>query len=81
MVDVDMNSTPLKIIRRETFLQAKGPYRLSKDPRPKRRQNTLWREESKEIKDFMKVCIVKYTMDVTRNNELKFERPPKHHPL
>jgi hypothetical protein len=80
-VDVDMNSTPLKIIRREVYLQAKGPYKLSKDPRPKWRPNTLWREESKEIKDFMKVCIIKYTMGVTRNNELEFERPPKHHPF
>jgi hypothetical protein len=81
MVDVDMSSTPLKFIRREAYLQIKGPYRLSKDPRLKRGPNTLWREELKEIKDFMKVCMVKYTMGVARNNELEFERPPKHHPF
>jgi hypothetical protein len=45
MVDVDMSSTPLKIIRREAYLQAKGPYKLSKDPRPKWRPNILWKEE------------------------------------
>jgi hypothetical protein len=28
---------------------------LSKNPKPKRHPNTLWREESKEVKDFMKV--------------------------
>jgi hypothetical protein len=55
MVDVDMNSTPPKVIGRKAYLQAKGPYGLSKDPKPKRHPNILWREESKEIKDSMKV--------------------------
>jgi hypothetical protein len=36
-------------------LQTKGPLGISKDPKPKRHPNILWREESKEIKDFMKV--------------------------
>ncbi len=39
MVDVGMNLMPLKVIRRKVWLQAKGPYRLSKDPRPKRHPN------------------------------------------
>ncbi len=50
-----MSPTSLKVIGREACLQAKGPFGLSKDPRPKMRPNTLWREESKEIKDSMKV--------------------------
>jgi hypothetical protein len=55
MMDVDMSSTPLKIIRREACLWTKGPSRLSKDPEPKRGPNTLWKDESKDIKNFMKV--------------------------
>jgi len=55
MVDVEMNLMPLKVIRMETCLRAKGLSRLSKDHGPKRRTNTLWKEESKEIKDYMKV--------------------------
>jgi hypothetical protein len=50
-----MNLTPLKVIGREACLRTKGLLRLSKDLGPKRHPNTLWREESKEIKDFMKV--------------------------
>ncbi len=50
-----MNSTPLKIIGREACLPAKGPFGLLKDPASKRRPNILWREKSKEIRDFMKV--------------------------
>ncbi len=55
MVNVDMNSTPLKVIGREACLWIKNLSWLSKDPGPKKHPNTLWREESKEIKDFMKV--------------------------
>jgi hypothetical protein len=55
MVDVDMSSTPPKVIGREACLLAKGPSRLSKDPTCKRRPNILWKEESKEIRDSMKV--------------------------
>jgi hypothetical protein len=55
MMDVIMSSTPLKIIGREVCLWAKGLFGLSKDPGPKRGPNTLWREESKDIKNFMKV--------------------------
>jgi len=55
MVDVNMNLKLSKFIRREACLQAKGPSRLSKDPGPKRHPNTLWKKESKQIKDFMKV--------------------------
>ncbi len=50
-----MNLTPLKIIGKEAYLCIKGPSRLSKDPRPKRGPNTLWRGKSKDVKDFMKV--------------------------
>jgi len=55
MVDVNMNPMPSKIIGKETCLWAKGFFGLSKDNEPKRGPNTLWRKESKEIKDFMKV--------------------------
>ncbi len=51
MVDVDMSLMPLKFIGREAYLWTKGPYGLSKDPRPKKCPNTLW----EEIKDFMKL--------------------------
>jgi hypothetical protein len=34
--------------------ELKNLYGLSKDPKLKRRPNTLWREKSKEIKDAMK---------------------------
>ncbi len=54
-MDVDMSSTPPKVIGREACLPAKGPFRLSKDPASKRCPNTLWKEKSKEIRDFMKV--------------------------
>ncbi len=50
-----MNSTPPKVIGKEAYLQAKRLSRLSKNPKPKRHPNILWKEESKEIKDFMKV--------------------------
>jgi hypothetical protein len=55
MVDVDMNPIPLKVIRKEACLQIKSLSGLLKDPRPKRRPNILWKEESKEIKYSMKV--------------------------
>jgi hypothetical protein len=29
----------------------------------------------------MEVCIVKYMMGIAQNNELRFQRPPKHHPF
>ncbi len=50
-----MNSTPPKVIGKEAYLQTKGPSGLLKDLGPKRCPNTLWKEEPKEIKDFMKV--------------------------
>ncbi len=63
-----MSLTPLKVIEREACLQAKSLFGLLKDHGPKRCTNTLWKEESKEIKDSMKVedelCIVKDTMGV-----------------
>jgi hypothetical protein len=55
MVDVDINLMPPKVIRSEACLQTKGLSGLSKDPKLKRCPNILWRKESKEIKDFMKV--------------------------
>jgi len=55
MMDVDMSWMPLKIIGGEACLWAKGPSKLSKDPGPKRGPNTLWKNESKDIKDSMKV--------------------------
>jgi hypothetical protein len=55
MADVNMSSTPLMVIGREACLWAKGPFRLLKDLGLKRHLNTLWKEESKEIMDSMKV--------------------------
>jgi hypothetical protein len=55
MVDVNMNPMPPKVIGREICLRIKSPSRLSKYLGLKRHLNILWREESKEIKDFMKV--------------------------
>jgi hypothetical protein len=51
MVDVDMNTTPPKVIGRETCLQVKGPYGLSKDLGSKH----LKEGGPKEIIDFMKM--------------------------
>ncbi len=74
MVDVDMSSTPLKVIGGEVCLWAKGPSGLSKELGPKGVQFFLWKEESKEIRDSMKVedgmCIVKDTMGVAQKNKL-----------
>ncbi len=50
-----MSPMPPKVIGKEPCLQVKGPFGLSKDPKPKRCPNTLWKEESKEIRDFLKV--------------------------
>jgi hypothetical protein len=55
MVDVNMNPTPSKVIGKEVCLQVKGLLRLSKDLGPRRCLNILWREESKEIRDSMKM--------------------------
>jgi len=55
MVNVDMSSMPLKVIKREACLWTEGPFGLSKDLKPKGHPNTLWREKSKEIKDSMKM--------------------------
>ncbi len=50
-----MSPMPPKIVGREACLRTKGPFGPSKDPGPKRHLNILWREKSKEIKDFMKM--------------------------
>jgi hypothetical protein len=54
-MNVNMCSTPPKVIGKKACLRAKGPSRLSKDHGPKRRPSILWKEKSKEIKDSMKV--------------------------
>jgi len=51
MVVVNIRSMPPKAIGRK----ARGPFSLSKDPRPKRCPNIWNNEEAKEAKDFMKV--------------------------
>ncbi len=71
-MNVNMSLTPLKVIGREACLRTKGLLGLSKDLGFKKHPNTLWKVESKEIKDFMKVCIVKDTMGIAQNNELEF---------
>jgi len=55
MVVVNMNLTPPKVIKREDYLWANGFYGLSKDLGSKRCPNTWRKEESKEIKNFVKV--------------------------
>lgn len=55
MVDVEMNLMPSKIIGRGNCLRAKGPFGLLKDLGPKRHPNSWRREDSKEIKNFVKV--------------------------
>jgi len=55
MVYVDMNPTPLKVIGREDCLSVKSLFGLSKDVGPQKHPNILWKEESKEIKNSMKV--------------------------
>jgi hypothetical protein len=55
MVDVNMSPTSPKVIGKEIYLRAKGFFGLWKDLGPKRHPNTLWKEESKEIKNFLKV--------------------------
>ncbi len=52
---ISMRLMPPKTIGRKVCLQAKGLFGLSKDSRPKRCPNIWKREESKEVKDFMKV--------------------------
>jgi hypothetical protein len=47
MMDVNMSLTPSKVIGREVCLQTKGPFGISKDLRPKRHPNILWKEEYK----------------------------------
>jgi len=55
MVDVNMNLTQLKVIGKDICLQAKTPFRLLNNLKPKRCLNIFKGEEPKEIKNFMKV--------------------------
>jgi hypothetical protein len=55
MVIINMNLTLPKVIKNKVCLWAKGPYGLSKDLGPKSRPNTWRKEESKEIRDSVKV--------------------------
>jgi hypothetical protein len=48
MMDMNMNPTPPKVIGRDVYLQTKGPYGLSKDLKPKRCPNILWKEKSRK---------------------------------
>jgi hypothetical protein len=41
-MDVDMSSTPPKVIEKEACLRAKGLFKLSKDLGPKRCPTILW---------------------------------------
>ncbi len=79
-----MNLTPPKIIGREACLQAKDLFRLSKDLGPKICLNILRKEDSKEIRDFVKVDdggVNHNTMGLIQNNELEFQKPFEHHPF
>jgi hypothetical protein len=44
-MDVNMSPTPLKVIGKEVCLRTKGRFAISKDLRPKRGPNILWKEE------------------------------------
>jgi len=74
-MDVNMSPTPSKVIGKEVCLWTKGPFAISKDLGPKRGPNTLWKEDFKDIRDFMEVCIVKNTMGIAWNKKLAFQRP------
>ncbi len=54
-VAIGMNLMPSKVIGKEACLQARGLFRLSKDPKPKSCLNTSRKEESKGMRDSMKV--------------------------
>ncbi len=55
MVAIGMKLMPPKVIRTKVCLRARSIFGLSKDLGPKRCPNIWRREESKEMKDFMKV--------------------------
>jgi hypothetical protein len=55
MVAIDMSLIPLKVIKINICLWAKGPYGLSKDLGPKRCLNIWKKEKSKKMRGFMKV--------------------------
>jgi len=55
MVVVDVSLMSPKVIGKKVHLQARSPYGLSKDLELKRHPNTWRKEESKEIRDFVKV--------------------------
>jgi hypothetical protein len=55
MVAIGMSLMPPKVIRREVYLWVRGLFGLSKDLGPKGHPNISRREESKEVKDSMKV--------------------------
>ncbi len=80
-----MSPTPPKVIGREACLRTKGPSGLLKDLEPKRCPNIWRKEESKEIKDFVKVedggvhC-KKYDGHCMKQ-QIKIQKLHEHHPL
>jgi hypothetical protein len=54
MILINMNSMPPKVIKRKSCLLAKSLFKLSKYFESKRHPN-IWKEESKKIRDFIKV--------------------------
>ncbi len=86
MVSVTMSLTPSKVIEREACLWTISPFRLSKDPGPKRCINTWKKEKPKEIKKLYenekwRCALKKNTMGVAQNNELEFQRLFERHPF
>ncbi len=59
-----MNSTPPRVIGKGVYLRAKGPFGLSKDLGPKTHPNILWREKTKEIRDYMKMKLLKHMSNI-----------------
>jgi len=84
MVVIGMYPMSLRDIGREACLWIRSLSRLQKDLGPKRRPNIWRREEWKKSRESMKVeeevCIVIDIMVIAWNNELKFQKLPKHHP-
>ncbi len=84
-MNINMSLMPPKVIMKEACLRAEGPFGLSKDLRPKRCPNILWRGESKKAKDCMKVedgsVHCKRYVGCSMNNKLEFQRSFENHPF
>jgi hypothetical protein len=85
MVIIGMYPRSLRDIGKKACLRTTNLFRLQKDLGSKRRPNIWRRKEWKESRESMKVeeevCIVIDIMVIAWNNELKFQKLLKHHPI